>query len=307
MATVASHKCLFTYYQSQGSIDPNFHLLDSQSTINLFSNPNHVDNVRPDAQPIKVHCNKGVMPTGNVADFGNNEVYINPNSIVSVLSLYLLGQKHHITYDSKDRGGIFKVHTFDGLLKFTPTPLGLRALDLKEHPNTAHLLVTNTSPPESQHLHVNTVRDNFDGFTKKQIQHPQEARRLMLMTGVPLEWNFQSMVCLNQLKNCPIMHDDVKITHAIYGCDLANTRGKMVRRKPDHVETDYVEIPTDILTFHCNVTLVVDVMFVNSVPFLVSALRNMNLITIEHAPKRTASKLGHLLQCIVNVYAKAGL
>jgi len=47
-------------------------------------------------------------------------------------------------------------------------------------------------------------------------------------------------------------------------------------------------------------------MFVNSVPFFVSAPHNINLITIEHAPKRTTSKLGHLLQRIVNVYARAG-
>ncbi len=60
------------------------------------------------------------------------------------------------------------------------------------------------------------------------------------------------------------------------------------------------------MAFHKNVTLVADVIFVNSIPFLVSASRNINLITIEHAPKRTASKLGHLLQHNINVYAKAG-
>jgi hypothetical protein len=37
------------------------------------------------------------------------------------------------------------------------------------------------------------------------------------------------------------------------------------------------------------------------------ALRNINLITIEHTPKDcSASKLGCLLQCIINVYARAG-
>lgn len=48
-------------------------------------------------------------------------------------------------------------------------------------------------------------------------------------------------------------------------------------------------------------------MFVNSVPFLVLVSRNINLITIEHTPKRTASKFGHLLQWIINVYSRAGL
>ena len=47
-------------------------------------------------------------------------------------------------------------------------------------------------------------------------------------------------------------------------------------------------------------------MFVNSVPFLVSVSRTINLITIEHAPKRTATKLGDLIQRIIRVYTRAG-
>ncbi len=57
---------------------------------------------------------------------------------------------------------------------------------------------------------------------------------------------------------------------------------------------------------HLRVTLVADVMFVSGVPFLVSASRNINLITIEHTPHCTAAKLGYLLECIVRTYARAG-
>jgi hypothetical protein len=47
-------------------------------------------------------------------------------------------------------------------------------------------------------------------------------------------------------------------------------------------------------------------MFIKSIPFLVLASRNIDLITIEHAPPpQTASSLGALLLCIVRVYAKA--
>jgi hypothetical protein len=53
--------------------------------------------------------------------------------------------------------------------------------------------------------------------------------------------------------------------------------------------------------------LVADVMFVTSIPFLVLASYNINLITIEQAPKHhSASKLGYLLQRIIHVYARAG-
>ncbi len=70
--------------------------------------------------------------------------------------------------------------------------------------------------------------------------------------------------------------------------------------------TDYVDIPRTIVNVNKQVTLAVDVMLVNSVPFLVSVSRMINLITIEHAPKRTATKLGELIQQILRVYARAG-
>ena len=38
---------LIAQTNTRTSIDPDFLLLDSQSTVNLFSNPDHVDNVRP--------------------------------------------------------------------------------------------------------------------------------------------------------------------------------------------------------------------------------------------------------------------
>jgi hypothetical protein len=47
-------------------------------------------------------------------------------------------------------------------------------------------------------------------------------------------------------------------------------------------------------------------MFVNGIPFLVSALRSINLIAIKNAPRCTASQLGHLLLRILWVYARAG-
>ncbi len=90
-------------------IDPDFVLLDSQSMIDLFSNLKHVQNICPAQLLIKVNCNKGAMST--VADFGDTQVYVNEDSIANVLSLFRLGQKYRITYDSHNRKGVFQVHT----------------------------------------------------------------------------------------------------------------------------------------------------------------------------------------------------
>ncbi len=108
------------------------------------------------------------------------------------------------------------------------------------------------------------------------------------------------------MKDCPITNADIIHAHKIFSPNLPNLRGKTVRRKPERVWTEYVDIPCVILDVHGHVTLVADVMFVNGVPFLVSSSKNINLITIEHAPQCTASKLGSLLQRIIRVYARAG-
>jgi hypothetical protein len=75
------------------------------------------------------------------------------------------------------------------------------------------------------------------------------------------------------LTNCPVTVQDVNNAHHIYGRDLANIRGKTTRRKPQHVQIDYVQIPWDFVKMHKYVTLAADVMFVNGLPFLVTLSR----------------------------------
>jgi hypothetical protein len=214
---------------------------------------------------------------------------------------------------------VFRIFTDKGVVEFMPTDKGLHPLNLSKHPEVAYLLVNKGVPlPDSatasstenitadHHLQVNTVRDNYEGFTKHQIKNAARACRLMSMVATPSPRNFQGMVRHNLLKDCPITSDDVNNAHTIFGPDLATIRGKTVCHSPDRVVTDYVEIPRNFFEKNNRITLVTDVMFVNSVPFLVSASRNLNLITIKHTPQRTASKIAYLLQRIVRIYNCAG-
>jgi hypothetical protein len=128
----------------------------------------------------------------------------------------------------------------------------------------------------------------------------------MGMIGAPTECEYQGLVRQNFLQDCPITPSDIVNAHKKIGPDLANIRGKTVHRKPEHICTEIVEIPQQILSNQQNVTLSADVMFVNQVPFLVSLSRNINLTTIEFIPRYSASKLGLLIQRIMAVYARAG-
>ena len=70
--------------------------------------------------------------------------------------------------------------------------------------------------------------------------------------------------------------------------------------------TNHVQIPRVILEQHLVVTLTVDVMFVNGVPFLVSASRGLNLITAEYTPSCTAKLCTDGIRRIMDLYSWGG-
>ncbi len=164
------------------------------------------------------------------------------------------------------------------MVKFTPTVKGLHAINLCANPEAAYLLVNDADL--TFHSTVQTVCCNYEGFTRKQVQRATLARRIMRMIGAPTEREYQGLVRQIFLQDCPITPSDIANAHNFFGPNLANIRGKTVRCKPEHVSTEIVEIPQQILSNQQNVTLSADVMFVNQVPFLVSLSRHINLTMI---------------------------
>jgi hypothetical protein len=100
------------------------------------------------------------------------------------------------------------------------------------------------------------------------------------MIANPTERDFAGMVCEQLLTNCPVTVRDFDNANQIFGLDLANLRGKATRTKLECVQVKYVQIPWDFVQLHKYVTLVVDVMFVNGLPFLVTSLQGLSLVTI---------------------------
>jgi hypothetical protein len=103
----------------------------------------------------------------------------NPRSIANVLSLHKAKDRHRVTYDSWDRGGVFQVHTQDGIVEFKPCERGLHYHDVS---NDDGLML------------VNTVRGNFEGYTRKEIERAREARQIQGMIANPTEREFSAMV-----------------------------------------------------------------------------------------------------------------
>ena len=83
-------------------------------------------------------------------------------------------------------------------------------------------------------------------------------------------------------------------TYKIFGPDLAEINGKTMKKKPQRVVTDYVDIPIEIKMHLQKITLTGNVMFVNKIPFLVSFKRDIGPLTVGFSPKNQQNSWGRI-------------
>jgi hypothetical protein len=200
--------------------------LDGCSTVTVFKSKKHLSNIRTMACGIKINCNAGNLKTNQQGDYGMMSVWYIPEGIANIFSMNKLETKYWITYDSWE--GYYVVHTQNGPVRFYKDENGLPYIDLKDsEQNTAALLIQ-TGSEEAAIAFVQTVQQNYEGFTKKEVQQAKEARRAMGLIGNPSKNNFKGMVSNNIITNCPVTTTAITNARSIFGSDLASVRGKTV-------------------------------------------------------------------------------
>ena len=66
------------------------------------------------------------------------------------------------------------------------------------------------------------------------------------------------------IKNCEVKPKDFENAIAIWGKNVAELKGKTVRKKPAPVVSDIMKVPRDLLKLEKDVSLALDIFFVNS-------------------------------------------
>ena len=87
------------------------------------------------------------------------------------------------------------------------------------------------------------------------------------------------MIDSGSLMNCPVTRESVKHSITIWGPSVASMKGRNTRSAPDAVKVDsstITSVPPHIATHHIRVSIGIDVMKVNKIPFLVSISGNIS-------------------------------
>ena len=242
-------------------------LLDSHSTVDIFCNPNLLVNIRQSSEGMRIHCNAGSRLTNLIGDLpGYGTVWYDPMAIANILSLRQVRKHYHISYNSSHR-------------KFVVTKPSGKELTFQESEGRLHYLDT-TCPqynqePQGQVFAVNTVRDNKKNVTNNDYLQALRARELQVMVGRLSQKDLIKILKTNSLPNCPVTPRDVIFANKMFGPDVGALKGKTTRRGPPIVDSPVAVNTTSILEHYGEVTLCVDLMYVNKVLLLVTLSRNI--------------------------------
>jgi len=144
-------------------------------------------------------------------------------------------------------------------------------------------------------------------FNQREIEGADKARALYRKLGYPAQNHFEHMLLNNFIHNCPITSEDAKRALVIYGPSVPALKGKTVRQKSHHVPTlQRVSIPSDIIENNTNVTLCMDILYVNSNPFFHTISRKIQFCTVAPITTRTKASLATEAKAILNLYTTRG-
>ena len=198
---------------------------------------------------------------------------------------------YRVTFDSLD--GYFVVHTPGGLVHFTINEHGMPALDLKENPEAACLL-------------LQMVRSNYEGYTPREVKLARTTREAKAMMASPSDKDMKNAVSSAAIENIPFQKEDISNAKRILGPSLEETRGKTTRTKPEHVKANHVSIPAQVAERLKYMTMSAAIFFVDKIPFLLTMGRGLQFVTAEYTQSRRAPKLAEHLKKVLRVYRRAG-
>jgi len=154
---------------------------------------------------------------------------------------------------------------------------------------------------------INTVDKNKNKYTVKEYFNAYKARSIQDTIGRPSTPDYIKYVENGLIPNCPITKEDIIRAEDILGPNLGSLKGKTTRKTPERVTLDSLDnLPNELLVEHGNVTIAIDIMYINEIPFMMTTSRAIHFGTAEMIKNETKSTIIKSIQQIIDTYHGRG-
>ena len=202
--------------QDKVAIPQTWILLDSQSTVDVFSNPKLLTNIHDARRNLTLYCNVGkaiITKKGDLKRYG--AVWFYPEGIANILSLSNVQKKHRVTYDSTLDEGFLVFKADSTARSFRPSKKGLFFSDVK-----SDIALT----------FINTVDNSKTKYTIKEYSDAIHAWSLRNIIYRPNMKDFIKYMERNMIPNCPIAKADLLHAEDIFGVNIGSLQGNSEKK-----------------------------------------------------------------------------
>ena len=153
---------------------------------------------------------------------------------------------------------------------------------------------------------MNTVSDNKNMYTKRELKAVARARQFQNIIMFPSTRELMDFSDQHLLKNNPVQRADIKDAEKIYCTNLGSLKGKTATRKGITVASQITGVPPVIKQKYKNVTLCIDLLFVNKIPFLLMISRRLHFGSVENLNNRQVPTIRKGLHKVLAQYKRRG-
>ena len=285
---------LFISRKGPASLPETWLLIDSCSTVDIISSTELLHGIHKVSNPIRVWCNAGVTTLDRMGYLGDypQPVCYNPDGGANIMSMFNISQHNHLSMNTHEANTILMHHHNGNVTVFTPSSNGLYK----------HALSNNESINGFWSC-IQTVSECKDHYTQHEIKTANQARRFQNIIMRPSDRELMD-VSIEHIANCPITQRAIHIAKDIYGPNLGSLKGKTVQRTLPHLPSGVDLVPPELFKRHPGVTIAMDILFVNNMPFLLSMSHGLKFMMLEALPNRQVKTIKEKVWTICNMYQR---
>lgn len=106
----------------------------------------------------------------------------------------------------------------------------------------------------------------------------------------------------NMIPTCNVTREDIICAQEIFGPNRGSLNGKTIRQPTEQVQSTWVSIPKEIFNNYGDVTLAVDNLAINNIPFMVSTPRTIHFGTAKLTRNKTKDLIMTFVSQVIQSY-----